>query len=96
MHNFSVFLYKMPYSVSDVNTNNFGTSLLLLSQKLHSVGLCSLIPIERVFQKLKTAKNHYITLHIMSCTFYSVSTVEEFCSILFWGAEDLDFINLYA
>jgi hypothetical protein len=48
LHSFSVFLYRMPYWVSDVNTNNFGASLLLLLQKLHSVGLCLLVPIERV------------------------------------------------
>jgi hypothetical protein len=96
LHNSNVFSYRMPYWVLDVNTNNFGTSLLILLQKLHSVGLCSPVPIERVYQKLKTAKNHYFMLHIMSCTFYSISTFEEFCSILFWGAEHLDFVYLYA
>jgi hypothetical protein len=70
LHNFSAFFYRMPYWVSDVNTNNFGASLLLLLQKLHSVGLCSLVPIERVFQKLKTAKNHYIvTYHVLHILF---------------------------
>jgi len=96
LHNSSVFSYRMPYWVSDMNTNNFGASVLLLLQKLHSVWLCSLVPMERVYQKMKTAKNHYIILHIMSCTFYSISTFEAFCSILFWCAEHLDFTYLYA
>jgi len=64
LHDSSVFSYRMPYWVSDVNTNNFVTSLLLLLQKVHSVGLCSLVPIDRVYQKLKTARNHYVTCHV--------------------------------
>jgi hypothetical protein len=40
---------------------NFGNSLLLPLQKLHSIGFCSPVTVERIYQKMKTIRNRYVT-----------------------------------